>query len=110
MVRNYIVYCLETEITSYKDCLAAHVGMTLDDSLQYPINIHEFSNLKDARKFFKQTENDYFYNGSGYGYATEWVMKWEIRNDDWELVESDVEDFGTNKSNFREFVKRWLVD
>lgn len=106
-MKKYIVEKHTTEITSYKAARAAFEGMTLDLELNRldisADEIHTFDTEEEARAFLNKQTNDYFYNGSGYGRATEWFLGEEFVDEDGEWCGDGAGYYDCPNSNFAEF-------
>lgn len=106
-MKKYYVEKRGTEITSSRTARSAYEGMTLDDELNRydltPTETHAFDTEEEARKFLNQQENDYYYNGSGHGWAHEWWLSSTELDEDGEETDADIEDICHN-SNLKEFL------
>lgn len=106
-MKKFIVSKRRTEIPSMKAARAAYEGMTLAPDLNggdiSPVESHEFSTEKDAREFLNKQSNDYFYNGSGYGFAEEWWLD-HVEGDEDGYIEEGGDLDGCNNSNLKEFL------
>lgn len=102
-MKIWIVEKRETEITSYKEACQCYEGITLDPDANGgntdPAESYEFDTREKAMAFLNRQANNYFYNGSGYGYAEEWTCHEEDTEASIETVDYD----STPHSNFSEF-------
>lgn len=110
-MKKYIVEKHTTEITSYKAARAAFEGMTLDEELNRrdtsADEIHTFDTEEEARAFLNKQTNDYFYNGSGCGMATEWWMEEADVDEDGDWCDDGSGYYDCPNSNFAEFKARF---
>lgn len=101
-MKIWIVEKRTTEITSREEALRCYEGITLDPDANRgnidPVETHVFDSKAEAMKFINRQTNDYFYNGSGYGYAKEWACHEE--DDD---GAGAIDYYSTPRSNFNEF-------
>lgn len=103
--KRYFVRERTTEIISEKMAHKICVGITLNPEFNRgnidPVSEEEFSTEKEAWDYLFQCKNDYWYNGSGCGYAREFFL--EVEDSEGELIEQWDTPFG----NMADFRKEW---
>lgn len=108
-MKKFVVSKRSTEINSYKVARAAYEGMTIDEKLNRlditPDEEHVFENESEAKEYLNSQSNDYFYNGSGYGWAKEWWLEEVEVDEDGDIEDSYGMDICPN-SNLDEFLAR----
>lgn len=110
-MRKFEVNARETEIPSNIRARAAYVGMTMDETWNRgdltPVETHEFNSEAAARAFLDAQENEYFYNGCGYGRAREWWLESHEEDEDGDIIPGAYEIELCGRGDFPAFKKEW---
>lgn len=107
-MKKFMVEKHTMEITSKKMAQKVYEGVTFDMDMNRDMSadeIHVFDTEEEAKRFLNEKENDYWFNGSGYGVVTEWwIGEAQVSDEDGEEVVEYPQDYDICKnSNIDEF-------
>lgn len=104
MDKRYYLESFEAEIASNLTASSMYEGYARDNDCD--VQMEEYPTLESAMEALSHCENEYYYNGHGYGWAKEYAVSVYSVDEDGEDV-MGLSTYTCRNTNLLEFQKKW---